>query len=434
MVQLRLKGTWSISSPSQQEKMSSERLPATSISEKPCMLIQGPLEIFDIIVSQLNRKDRLALMRTSRTVYVRIGRSFYSTVKLKGEETLKSFISLMTVKPHIRHHIRTFWIERNNGEFISNVPVEQLSSLHTLCFRPAPALQRKECRYMAMMLLDKLTTGQVSQSLRYVYFEVQSGHSRMLSGRQTFDHILQDLLSVPQLEYVQAFLRKPAYTYQGGYSDARVLIEPRKPPKVRQTRFTNLKGLVLHWDALPLLSLSILLRIPRNLESLTLIFSLNYDHGTGAPPLDRMLEPVTNSLKMLDMSTPYNDPHKPVSAGLRFSNMGLTAFQQLRELYIPDTFLSPENGFDGISPWFPLSLESIGFSNSWPLVFYKSIDIDPGSTTINRDVVSVPLEQRQLFDHVTLRSFDLISGMLDSLPLLSSVHIPRKPGLSSRAK
>ncbi|KAL3492174.1 hypothetical protein BJX62DRAFT_236409 [Aspergillus germanicus] len=101
--------------------------------------------------------------------------------------------------------------------------------------------------------------------------------------------------------------------------------------------------------------------------------------------LDSALEPLTDSLKGLDISIPYSSS-APEGGGLYLSSRSPTAFKSLRDLYVPKAFLNERHGFDGTRPWFPASLLSLGFSNAWPSSYARS------PREFNCVAVAVPFE------------------------------------------
>jgi hypothetical protein len=155
-----------------------------------------------------------------------------------------------------------------------------------------------------------------------------------------------------------------------------------------------------------------------------LILSLNYRHNKWPPAitLDSALEALTDSLKVLDISTPYNFS-APEGVSLYFSSRGLSSFKALRDLYIPEVFLNERHGFDGSGPWFPGSLVSLGLSNAWPSAYARS------SIKFGRLAVAVPFEHfdySSQVDAVTRGAFGRIKGILQSLPSFTTINVPGK--------
>ncbi|KAL3449964.1 hypothetical protein BJX65DRAFT_305427 [Aspergillus insuetus] len=167
-----------------------------------------------------------------------------------------------------------------------------------------------------------------------------------------------------------------------------------------------------------------MLRLPRSLKRFSIILSLNYRHNRYQPKvtLDSAPEPVTDSLKVLDISIPYSSS-APEGVSLSFSSRSLTAFKFLRDLYIPEAFLNEGHGFDGTRPWFPSSLVSLGFSNAWPPSYARSL------SDFNRGAVAVPFEHTGDSDKVnavTKGALARVLVMLKSLPCFTTINVPCK--------
>ncbi|KAI9372623.1 hypothetical protein BJX61DRAFT_435586 [Aspergillus egyptiacus] len=236
--------------------------------------------------------------------------------------------------------------------------------------------------------------------------------------------LLLMLLSVPQLETLIALQRMPESVYRTTFKDRVLFSIPTRepPPALKEARCTQLRNLVLHWDGLSLPWLATLLRPPRSLEQLSLILSLNYKYNRRPPEvaLDSALETVSGSLKVLDISIPYNSS-TPESVGLYFSSRGLTAFTALRDLYIPEAFLTEGHGFNDTRPWFPASLVSLGLSNAWPSTHARSFG------EFDRVAVAVPFEHRvdsEKVDAITRGALARIAWILESLPGFTTIHVP----------
>ncbi|KAL2822547.1 hypothetical protein BJX63DRAFT_427111 [Aspergillus granulosus] len=390
-----------------------------------------PRETINRIASHLDRTDILNLSLASKGLYTLTKKLLYSTVTLRNNDAMIKFTRTLATRPSISDLVLTYSIEGEvdvepSAGCIIDYHIERLSSLQTLLFRPAHRIE-KECRCVSAVT-RKLSGGHISQTLKAVCFDLVSS-APTTAARDAQQQLLLKLLSIPQLETVAAFHRMTESDYLDICKESMVSsILPQDPPVLKETRCTNLRNLVLHSDGLTLTWLGALLSLPRCLERFRLILSLNYRHNKNQWPsaitLDTALEAVTETLEVLDISTPYNSS-APEGVGLYFSSRGLSGFKRLRELYIPESFLNERHGLDvdGSGPWFPDSLVSLGFSNAWPSFYPRS------SVEFDRPSVAMPfgdIDKSSEVDAVTRRPLRSIKGILNSLPNFTIINVPPK--------
>ncbi|KAL5334122.1 hypothetical protein BJX70DRAFT_31078 [Aspergillus crustosus] len=389
---------------------------------------QFPLEIFGMVVSYLDQADKLALSRTSKRLAALVGTSLYSEIQLRTQDSLVSFEKLIMSQPDVCRHVRAYMLKghichAHEQDLNMALNLERFPLLREFHFRPHTVL---EAFPGLSPLLQRAVTDRWMQggNLRrlHVYLNYHTDPS-IEADKRTMDNLLQAAIpffTAPALEKL-GLIYRPLHRSED-HLNSRFEVQPcGEQPEFDTTTtfaFTNLQALEFQWNGLPLPWLSALLRLPRELQTLSLYLSLRYSHiETGSPmTLDTVLAPVSGSLVSLEIVTgEENDDERPEHVGLRFGTRGLSHFRNLRKLDLPGTFLTSEHGFMGRGTWFPPSLITLSVTDG--TVRDCHADETAGVESIPDTETVLKLDTR------TEELVAEISGMLSSVPDLARFAI-----------
>jgi hypothetical protein len=234
--------------------------------------------------------------------------------------------------------------------------------------------------------------------------------------------MLQAMFSAPVMKHLQVSY---CHRYHDDFPNRRMREISNLLLNQTRTKYTALRTLGFQWDGLPLRLLYAILQFPRRLEAFALRISGRYDHALSAPAMtmDSALSPIAASVRELEFDFVHRVAGNcPETVGLLFGSKGLTPFTKLQHLSISGSFLTEIHGFDGKRPWFPPSLVSLSITTT-ELCHSDKPEIDLESTRVRR---LVRQEHFLIFDPTTLRSLQILSGMLESVPNLTQFIM--KPG------
>ncbi|KAL4877387.1 hypothetical protein BJY04DRAFT_128637 [Aspergillus karnatakaensis] len=383
-----------------------------------------PPEIVSIIVSYLEPADKLKLARTCKQLHSLVGTSLYSVVRLNGKEALAKFERAVQPKPALCASVRYLRFEGDlcgcgeGSEDVYTYPDFNLfPRLRELEFEPENEVI-KECP-LILPVLYEIVNSSMMQSLRKVNIALKYYQKRLLSEKAS-DQLFKSffaLCSAPLIEDIK-FFYVPRETTER-YQNTRFDVALQDPPKITKTKCTRLNSLTVHFNGLPLSWLSTVLKLPENLQTLSLGISHRYDHGRSAMALEKAIAPVASTLTGLRLLACDENPGEtPASTGVRFSSAGLTQFPSLRIVELPSTFLVHSQGFSESNPWFPPSMTTLSI-----------LDTQIRERLPPKSLGDAPeLENRPYFrfDTWTANCLAGVCKVLHTIPLLDTLTVIRE--------
>ncbi|KAL2821468.1 hypothetical protein BJX63DRAFT_427471 [Aspergillus granulosus] len=381
------------------------------------LISRFPLEIFNMIVTNLNQRDKLALSLASKKLCALVTPSLYSVVELRSKKRLVDFAGAMARDPSLRSFVRTCMLEGDvcciDAE-ACNFHANTITSLPLLCHLGFQSCHEVTDTCSMIPMLQRLVSDKILQPLRSFHLDLNGILANDLP-KNLQEQILQTMFSAPLIKYLQVSYCHREHEDFPNRRIREITNLRLKPPK---PELTSLRTLVFQWDGLPLPLLSTLLQLPRSLETLTLRISGRYDHALGGPAmtLDCTLSPVADTLRELELDFVHRvSGNYPEAVGLLWGTKGLTAFTRLQYLSISGNFLREVQGFNGKTPWLPPSLVSLCITTSKLLHCLKPEPNTESSPVCRRLVRG---EHFVYFDPATVRTLSSLCGMLESVPNL----------------
>ncbi|KAL5335355.1 hypothetical protein BJX70DRAFT_326903 [Aspergillus crustosus] len=147
------------------------------LTGRPMDLTRFPPEILDIIVSELDQRDKLALFCTSKQFHTLMEASFYSVVELQTTKSLIAFIDAVGRKPVICGLVRKLTL----GDFCCCIDprtcdrlfatIERLSLLRDFTFEPIHQLDSR-CQSMLSTMVERVFTDKFVENLKACAYHV----------------------------------------------------------------------------------------------------------------------------------------------------------------------------------------------------------------------------------------------------------------------
>ncbi|KAL4796466.1 hypothetical protein BDV19DRAFT_361044 [Aspergillus venezuelensis] len=382
-----------------------------------------PQELLDLILIDLDQRERFALLRTSKSLYGLMRKPLYSSVRIRGKKGLAKFARAVKADPQIREDVRSYWLMGDvfcmkPEELELTFDSERLSNLRELHLQPVHQAE-DECSFLLPML-QKIVSGRMIQSLKSFYLKLPYDDRKATKDDFVeFMSMIYSIMSTPSLERI-GIIHRPPEARRQSYSSFKPG-QPPSPPYAAKTKFTNLRTLNFHWHAFPLSWLQACLQLPRSLESLKLSIASRYTHHRvdgHVMALSDLLKPVARSLRTLQVVFEEDgtwsgnvDPH--------LTGAIMNRLEKLRSLSVPGFPL--KTLYSGKQSWVLPLLTTLCLTDAWVEEYTNPSQLNKDNDNDNDNSGSNPDDQSLV--SLDTKSYGCILSMINHLPKLEMLMV-----------